>query len=146
VQRQGGKVRWRNLKTKDPIMAREKLFNLSPFEVAHKQMQVVISQACRELGIDDQAPGQPRPQAVCAQTHTLAGCFDAWKRTWTCSQGTREAREYRWKMLSRVLEPATTLPTLTITRLKEVQAKLREGHQPATVNDIMGKVLRQCLA
>ena len=87
VQRQGGKVRWRNLKTKDPIMAREKLFNLSPFEVAHKQMQVVIKPSVprtrhrRPSPPPAQAAGnlRPNPHAGwmlrCLETHLdmLAG-------------------------------------------------------------------------
>jgi integrase len=146
VQRQGGKVRWRNLKIKDLNMARAKLQTW-----AWKQAQKVIDHYVEEHQIDEpEDPGHPAAAPAmpgkAVEGHTLAECFDSWKLTWTCSPSTRKTRAYRWNMLGRVLEPATPLEALTVVRLRQVQAGLKSsGLAAASVNDVMFKLLRQSL-
>ena len=146
VQRRGRKVRWTNLKTTGLEMARAKL-QTWPW----KQAQKVIDYYVKEYQIDEpQDPGHPTAApatpAKGIEEHTLAECFDAWKRTWAVAQGTSETREAHWRMLGRVLKPNTGLEALSITRLKEAQAALKaDGLAPATVNDVLFKTLRRCL-
>jgi len=139
-------VRWTNLKTTGLEMARAKL-QTWPW----KQAQKVIDYYVKEYQIDEpQDPGHPTAApatpAKGIEEHTLAECFDAWKRTWAVAQGTSETREAHWRMLGRVLKPNTGLEALSITRLKEAQAALKaDGLAPATVNDVLFKTLRRCL-
>jgi integrase len=146
VQRQGCKVRWTNLKTTELEMARAKLLTW-PW----KQAQKVIDHYVKEDQIDEpEDPGHPAAAPAipgkAVEGHTLAECFDAWKRTWAVAQGTRETREAHWRMLGRVLKPNTGLEALSITRLKEAQATLKaDGLAPASVNDVLFKTLRRCL-
>lgn len=146
MKRQGRKVRWRNLKTTDLETAKMK-----DFRYWQRQANKVIQATIKENGLD---VADTVPTCVQAETpaksgrdsHTLAETFGSWKRTWTCSQGTKDTRGYRWKMLARVLNPETTLDALTLPRLREIQAALQtDGLSATTVNDVIGKVLRLCL-
>jgi integrase len=128
-----------------------------------KQAQRVIDAAIKKHQIDEpEDPGHPqaaqeklkttvaapaRPPVKATTTgRTLSAVYTAWKKTWTCAEGTKDTRGYRWKMLGRVLSADTALSDITFTRLKEIQAALQtDGLSPSTVNDVMGKVLRLCL-
>ncbi|HEY5909369.1 MAG TPA: tyrosine-type recombinase/integrase [Verrucomicrobiae bacterium] len=153
VRREGCKVRWTNLKTDDLDMARLKS-NRSPRPKPEnwmwKQAQKVISHYAKEHQVDvpdavnSAQVGQAPPKT--GAPHTLAECFNSWKRTWTVAEGTKETREAHWRMLGRVLKPETRLEAITITGLKEAQAKLKDsGLSPTSINDVMFKTLRRSL-
>ncbi len=153
VRREGSKVRWVNLKTDDLDMARLKNGGPSrpkPENWHWKQAQKVIGHYIEEYQLDTRDASSPVPVAKAtanpAAQHTLAECFNSWKRTWTVAEGTKETREAHWRMLGRVLKAETSLGAVTITHLREVQAALKaDGLSPTSVNDVMFKTLRRSL-
>ncbi|HEV2208593.1 MAG TPA: tyrosine-type recombinase/integrase [Verrucomicrobiae bacterium] len=115
-----------------------------------QQTKKVIGAYIKEYQLDvpelPAIPAPATPPASTTEAHTLAECFKSWKRTWSVAQGTRDTREAHWRMLGRVLAPSTALASLTITRLREIQAALKaDGLNPTSVNDVMFKTLRRCL-
>jgi integrase len=76
---------------------------------------------------------------------TLKECWHSWQRTWLYATGTRTVQVDRWNMLVKSLPADTELTSVTLPRLRVLQADLHSRLKPSTANDIVFKLLRPCL-